>query len=138
MVIPQHEHEDLHRGRLIAVDHVHIQAPPNVESQVEWFYGELIGLRPAPPTVDEGRRTLRFRSDQVDLCIAILAPPEIESVACRVHCEVASLDDVAAELTERGHEFESLRGLSWTDRHLSLLDPAGNRVHVRQKWRPTM
>jgi hypothetical protein len=127
------------RARLIAVDDVNIEASPHAAEEIAWFYGDLVGLQPAARPAGPGERStmadrLCFRCERHQLCVSLVECPHIETVATRVHFEVTSLEDVARALDERGHAWEWLRGLSFTDRSLMLLDPAGNRVRLRKLW----
>lgn len=125
------------RGWLIAVDHVELQAPPGRELQLHWFYGDVVGLR----LIEDSAKSestypdrIRFRSDRLELRITIVENPIIESVACRAFFEVLSLAEVAEMLDGEGYEYDLFRGLRFTDRHLSLLDPGGNRIILRRHW----
>ncbi len=125
------------RGRLIAVNHVHLQAAPSEAERLEWFYGQVIGLRRLGAATVESESTaegLRFVSDRVELRIGLVEHPQVESVAFTALFEVPSLVHVAEVLAEQRYEFQWHRGLQFTDRHLSLLDPAGNRVQIRRQW----
>jgi len=133
--------ENEHPCRLIAVDHVELEAEPQREADLLWFYGELIGLR-----LTEGdqsgdtqqTRTLRFRSDRWELRVRLVASPAIEAIACRACFEVRNFAAIRDALDEKRWEYEYVRGLRYTERHLSLLDPAGNRVIIRRHWPTTL
>jgi hypothetical protein len=125
-------------GRLIAVNDVELKARNGTEEQLRWFYGELIGLRPVDVPDDGGSPALCFRSDRITLRIDFFESPEVESVDFRLHCAVPSLDTAAQELRERKYPFEESRGVSGTDRALTLLDPAGHRVEIRKLWPTAM
>lgn len=114
-----------------AIDDVHIEGPRNVQDALLWFYGELVGLQLCE---NDSPNRLLFKSDRLRLSIAMCTGPSIEGVAHRVHCLVASLEQIAEELEQRHHEFQWIRGLQFTDRAISLLDPAGNRVMLRPKY----
>jgi hypothetical protein len=79
--------------------------------------------------------TLRFRSARVELRILLKPDPDVDPVRRRAVVSVRSLEAVAATLDERGMAYTRLSGLTWTDRRLSLLDPGGNRVELKQEWR---
>ncbi len=124
-------------GRLIAVGHVEIQAPPGIEAELCWFYGRWLGLEEVQnDQPSNGHPVLRFRSERLELRIRLLHQPQIESIDGRVRFAVPSLESAADTLKENAYEFQWLRGLSWTDRMLVLADPAGNRIIVRQNWPP--
>lgn len=120
-------------GRIQAVDHVHLEAPVGSEPSLRWFYGELLDLAEMPP----GEGVLRFRSERIELRIRLCSEPAIEAIDERVTVAVRSLRVVEDLLQERKTPYERFRGLDWTDRRLSLLDPAGNRVVIRRDW-PSM
>lgn len=128
------------RSRLIAVDDVNIEAPPQTAEGIAWFYADLVGLQLLPKQFDGlGEEAapadrLRFRSERHELCVSLVTKPHIEAAATRVHIEVTSLEEVARVLDERAYAYEWLRGLSFTDRSLMILDPAGNRVRLRKLW----
>ncbi|MCP4247570.1 MAG: hypothetical protein GY778_11025 [bacterium] len=48
---------------------------------------------------------------------------------------VRSLPTTAERLSEDGINYLPVSGMTFTDRRLSLLDPAGNRVELKQEWR---
>lgn len=77
---------------------------------------------------------IRFRSDRMELRIKVTEDPDIEPIACRAYFEVPFLNEVMEDLEERKYPHELFRGLRYTDRHVSLLDPAGNRVILRRYW----
>jgi hypothetical protein len=136
------------QARLIAVDHVEIEAAPMHHVELEWFYGTLIGLRSKPqqtlavhaslppPAIGEDLDTqqLRFRGERFELRIRLCEEPTLEAVEPRVQLEVRGLEDLALVLDERHYPYEWQRGINFTDRALLLLDPAGNRVLLRQLW----
>lgn len=123
-------------SRLIAVDHVEIQAPLQARDEIAWFYGQLIGLEPltAPEGPASATDDLRFRGERHELQVALRVSPAIETVAVRVDIEVSSLEEIAAALDDRRHPYDWIHGLSFTQRSLMLLDPAGNRVRLRKRW----
>jgi hypothetical protein len=77
---------------------------------------------------------LRFRSERIELRIRLVERPHLEPVTCRVVLLVASLARAAELLTEQKMDFTRIRGIQYTDRRLSLLDPGGNRVELKQAW----
>lgn len=135
--------EQPRRGRLIAVSHVHLEAAPGIEPELHWFYGDLIGLRLVEVSLSPSEAgaaglaeadTIRFRSDRTELRIKVTEDPDVDPIACRAYFEVPFLAEVAEVLDERKYEYELCQGLRFTDRYLSLLDPAGNRVILRRHW----
>jgi catechol 2,3-dioxygenase-like lactoylglutathione lyase family enzyme len=122
------------RGRLVAVNHVELEAPPDLADAMTWFYGDLLQLAQIRTNDESTTNVLRFRSDRLELRVTLTDDPKIESVDRRACVEVPSIEDVAAILEDRKYEFSWHRGLQLTDRSLELLDPAGNRVEVRRHW----
>ncbi len=115
-------------SRIHAVDHVHLEAPPEALEGLRWFYGELVGLKEL--SSEDGR--LCFKSGLLELRIRLSPEAVVEPVDERATFFVASLTEVSAELRERHIEYELLRGFDSTDRRLTLVDPGGNRVCLRR------
>ncbi len=127
------------RGRLIAVNDVEIEARSGIEEKLCWFYDVVAGLplvgdRRAVDDVSGSCDELRFRSDRLELRIHIVENPAVVGVDRRVHVAVGALKEVCDLLDEDGYEYSACRGMRFTDRYLSLLDPAGNRVEFRRDW----
>ena len=66
----------------------------------------------------------------------ILPEPTIEDTAHRATLSVDSLLEARKALEEARMPYTRITGMAFTDRSLSLLDPGGNRVAIRQRWRP--
>ncbi len=124
----------LRAARLSAIDHVALEAPPESAAQVSWFYGAFLGLAALPALGDHRPAGLRFRSDRHEVRVTLNPEPRIDSVDVRIHFEVSSLEQAAETLEDHRYPFDWIRGLSFTDRGLMLLDPAGNRVVLRRWW----
>lgn len=120
-------------SRLVAIDDIEIESRLGIESRLRWFYGELSGLSEVAKSSPQTNE-LRFKSEQFELRIGMVRNPRIESNACRLSVEIPSLFAAAEELDECRYSFIWCRGLYHTDRYLSLLDPAGNRVELRRRW----
>ena len=84
-------------SRIVAVDHLHRQAPLGVEEQIRWFYGtvgcldEVVGA--------EGLRIL-FRSARIELRIELTENPRIESAGFPVTLAIPSLEVAVERLAE--------------------------------------
>ncbi len=119
-------------SRIVAVDHVNLEAPVATEEEMRWFYGEVALLDEvhASSTVDR----LVFKSARIELRIRLRDHPKVEAIDCRVAILVPSLPGTVDLLDDRKVPYDSLSGLRWTDRRLSLLDPGGNRVEFHQYW----
>ncbi|MGB0714585.1 MAG: hypothetical protein ACPGXK_01825 [Phycisphaerae bacterium] len=100
--------------------------------------------RDRPDGADEPATTMALPEGTVDVLIygTVRSPlwilfrdnPAIESVRRRATVMVDALDEVSVELDDLRYDYERCRGISLTDLSLDLLDPAGNRVHIRQRW----
>ena len=121
-------------SQIQAVDHIRMQAHPQASGPLIRFYRDLAGLELLEAGSDSAE--LRFRSGQIELRIALLDDALVEAAACRAVVSVHCLDHVADILEAERIEFQRLSGMNWTDRRLSLLDPGGNRVELKQEWRP--
>ena len=137
----------MRESRIVAVDHVNLEAPLGVEELVRWFYADLCGLDPVGKSsvgeADEGGDPdggagegieLRFRSEQLEVRIRIRRRPRIESVACRLTIRVEDLHETREQLEERRIPYEALTGVTYSDRRIAVLDPAGNRIELKHGW----
>ena len=122
-------------SRIVAVDHVTLEAPPESENDLRWFYGELATLDEVAGDAEWGRRIV-FKSLRIELRIHLRDNPKIEPIDCRLTVRVPLLEDVMKELEDRKIEFQTISGMLWADRQISLLDPGGNRVELRKDWLP--
>jgi hypothetical protein len=119
------------------VDHVHLEAPPGLNEDLTWFYGEVAELDFLGDVAPDAGR-LCFKSEQIELRIRIKAEPRIEPIGCNVVILVPSMDAALGRLDERKRLYQRLSGLAFTDRRLGLLDPAGNRIELKQEWPPVV
>ena len=119
-------------SRILAVDHVELTTPPGLEEALRWFYGELVQLDEMRTADEESGRLIRFRSARIELRIAEVDKPAIDELKCRVTILVPSLSDVISECAERGMEFTWISGIVMADRRIQLLDPARNRIELKQ------
>jgi len=120
-------------SRIVAVDHVTLEAPSEAENELRWFYGELAGLDEVAAAAEWSRRMV-FKSLRIELRIHLRDNPKVEPIDCRLTVRVPSLEEVIEQLEDRKIEFEPISGIRWTDRRISLLDPGGNRVELRKDW----
>lgn len=121
-------------SRIQAVDTVHLESLPEFEAELKWFYGELADL---PETTHErsGEACLAFKSEQIELLIRLCRDPGIDANSLRVTIAVASLDWVEEQLLDRSRPFHRLSGIVRSDQSIDILDPGGNRVHLKQMSR---
>ena len=120
-------------SRLVAIDDVEIESRLGIEARLRWFYGRVAGLSEVAKSSPQTNE-LRFKSERIELRITMVEGPRIEATALRVSIVVASLAGVAEVLDGCRYPVVWYRGLYHTDRYLSLLDPAGNRVELRRRW----
>ncbi len=118
-------------SRIQAIDDVNLEAPFGLEAELRWFYGEVAGLEEAPPSQVDASG-LCFRSEHLELRIRFAAEPKIEGVACGVTLAVDDLEDAIELLEARFAPFTRISGITWADRRLQTLDPAGNRVELKK------
>lgn len=123
----------MHDSRILAVDHVHLDVPSGLTEKLVWFYGEVGGLAQVVRGGDEPF-ILRFRSGRLEIRFREWDDPAIDGMACRVTILVDSLSAVRELLEEADVEYSRLSGTLETDRRLSVLDPAGYRVELKQWW----
>lgn len=124
----------MRESRIVAVDHVELQTRAGHEEALLWFYNELIGLDVVHEPSREPPR-VRFRSAELELRYTFLPEPKIEETANRATLLVGSLLDARKALDQAGMAYTPITGMAFTDRALSLIDPGGNRVAIRQSWR---
>ena len=120
-------------SQILAIDTVGMQAEPECQERLIWFYRDLVGLtfieRPG------NRGFLLFSSARRELRIDLIRHAMAEQVRRRALLSVQSLDGVAEVLEAERMPHQPISGISPTDRRISLLDPAGNRVELKQEWR---
>ena len=116
-----------------AIDHIRVEAQYGREEELIDFYTEVGGLE----YVEDGEAdsaTLCFRSAQLSLHIRMVDNPQVDSVARRMTLAVDSLAKASKLLEERSVPYLRLPGLWYTDTRLSVCDPAGHRVELKQQW----
>lgn len=122
-------------SRIVAVDHVCLEASRGLDEELTWFYGELLDLEIVADELQEHDGIwLRFRSGRLELRVQLVDNPKIEAVACCVTILVLSLFEVQEVLNDRRVRYHRFTGMSYTDRRIGLLDPAGNRLELKQQW----
>ncbi len=127
-------------SRIRAVDHIVREAAIGLAEALRWFYVEVAGLEEIDlDAVSEaesngGPSVLRFRTNQQEVKIRLVANPVVESSGFPIVIAVPSLKEAADFLEERSVAFETLSGTSWPDRRLATNDPAGNRVELKREW----
>jgi hypothetical protein len=119
-------------SRILAVEHVHLEAPFGREDELRWFYGQVAKLEEL--AAGEGSFPLRFRSEAIELRIQLLQAPRIDPIAVRVTIAVPALAAACELLEERRIEYQRVTGITHTDRRMQVPDPAGNLVELKQDW----
>ncbi len=120
-------------SQIIAIDRVRMEAPLPARDRLVWFYSEVVGLALRDDSADGA--CLRFHSAQLELHIDLVANPRVDVNRRKAVLSVRSLDATLAALDESGIACRPTSGWAWTDRRVSLLDPGGNRVELKQEWR---
>jgi hypothetical protein len=118
-------------SQIVAVQDVELEGRPGAKEALIWLYRDVVGLALDERDAEEG---LCFRSGPIALWYRLVDEPRLATVPCRLVVEVRSLWDVRGQLDERGSSYTMMRGFAWTDRRLSMLDPAGNRIEMKQHW----
>lgn len=121
------------RGDLHKIDHVEIEAPPELKEEMRWFYSEVAKLEDLFADHTEAPQ-LCFRAARVELRIRLVEHPQIEPIKCRVTLLVPSLAEAMETLEEKAFHCEKVTGFMYTDRRIVTSDPAGNRVELKQSW----
>ncbi|RME39215.1 MAG: hypothetical protein D6788_05915 [Planctomycetota bacterium] len=121
--------------RILAVEDIELKARAGLTDRFRWFYGEICRLEEVPGRADR-RVQVCFRSGPVELRILTAPDPRPDPIPCRATILVPSLVEAAAQLDEAKTPYEWIRGLSFTDRRLEVLDPGGYRIALRTWWGP--
>lgn len=93
------------------------------------FYGEVLGLQPAPRPADAGRPGCWFRLGEVELHLSIEEGAENLRSKRHVAFEVSDLEAVRERLAAAGAPLEEGRQLPGM-RRFFVRDPAGNRLEL--------
>ncbi len=117
-------------SRLVAIDHILIQAALGKEDVIRWFYLDVCKLE----EVANGHGQLVFRSARLELRVQLVEETKVDPVRRRFTVNVPSLNEAMELLSEREVSFVRLSGFTYTDRRIGTNDPAGNRVELKQEW----
>lgn len=104
--------------------------PPGSQTELRWFYGEVCKLT----DISTNDSQLIFQSELLELRIGFSIDARIDPIPRRLTIAVPSLREAMEQLTERGIGFDRLSGFAITDRRVSVNDPSGNRVELKQEW----
>jgi catechol 2,3-dioxygenase-like lactoylglutathione lyase family enzyme len=114
------------------IDHVQVAAPAGSEAEARAFFGGVLGMDELPkPEALAARGGVWFAAGTQELHIGIA---ERFTPARKAHPSflVSDLDDLAARLTEAGHEVIYDDLIPGT-RRFETADPFGNRLEFRQR-----
>jgi hypothetical protein len=117
-------------SRLVAVENLAMIVPPGSQTELRWFYGEVCKLT----DISTNDSQLIFQSELLELRIGFSIDARIDPIPRRLTIAVPSLREAMEQLTERGIGFDRLSGFAITDRRVSVNDPSGNRVELKQEW----
>ncbi len=118
--------------RILAITDVCLTAPRDVREALIGFYVDLIGLTQA----EAGREACRVcfcghRRQNPRLVVELAETTDPPSPHHEVTIEVCSLADCAEQMIEHETPFSWVRGWSFYERRLMVLDPGGNGVTLR-------
>jgi catechol 2,3-dioxygenase-like lactoylglutathione lyase family enzyme len=113
-----------------AIAHVRVQARPGLEHKLRWFYAELLGL----DAVDGEEGTLCFQTKTLQLRVMIAEGAQPSPMRRRLVLVIPSLEEMRVKFEDIDLEYEWYEGMAFTDRRLFVLDPAENRVELKQVW----
>ena len=83
----------------------------------------------------EGERGMvLFQTQRMQVRILLTPEAQPSPMRRRLVLEVPSLERAQEQLEELGIEYEWYHGLTYTDQRIYLLDPADNRVELKQVW----
>jgi hypothetical protein len=118
--------------RLEAIADVHLESPPHRRERIRRFYSRLIGLAERPREADVPE-DLCFASELLRLRVRVTADALPSPNRRRALIRVPSLPMLMEALSEQGFTYQIQRGLSFFDRRLLVLDPAGNLVELKEE-----
>jgi hypothetical protein len=114
----------------MAVDDVHVAAPPSQATEVADFYTGLVGLRLLDPRPEDPALIFVGYSRVRPRLIVRLSEEDRPGLRGYVPVRVAALGPVQQLAHDRGIETTWTQSLSFFDRRLTISDPAGNRVEL--------
>ncbi|MBN1347269.1 MAG: hypothetical protein JXQ73_31555 [Phycisphaerae bacterium] len=116
--------------RIQAISDVRIEARPELKGDLHFFYVELLGLE----AVEGEPGMLCFQTDRLRVHVLMTPEAQPSPMRRRLVLEVPSLDRMAGKLEEEDIDYDRYRGLRLTDQRIFVLDPADNRVELKQPW----
>ncbi len=116
--------------KIQAISNVRMEAKPELEPELRDFYEALLGLPPA-----EGEAgSVCFETERLQIQIRLTPDAQPSPMRRRLVLQVPSLEKMEEHLQEAGVPYEFRRGMQFTDQRIFLLDPADNRIELKQTW----
>jgi catechol 2,3-dioxygenase-like lactoylglutathione lyase family enzyme len=117
---------------ILAVDHVQISVPPEVEAETKRFYRDVLGFTEIPKPNKRGGGWFQHGSLQIHVSLEEGASHNRES---RRHIcyRVGDLDRATEELRRSGVDIlpDDRPVAGW--RRVFIFDPGGNRIEIAQQ-----
>ncbi len=114
-----------------AVGDVRLESPPSCEERLRLFYRDLIGLR--EPGGASSASQLAFEAHGRRVVIHLSHEAMASPMRRRLLIQVDSLGRMWERLTARSIECWEYPGMGIGDRRLVVLDPAGNRIELKEE-----
>jgi hypothetical protein len=113
-----------------AVGDILLESPPHRQEYLRIFYRDLIGLREAADVAEPTQVVFEAHGRRVTVRLFHDALPS--PMRRRLLIQVDSLEKMYERLAGRGVACEVFPGFGLTDRRLVALDPAGNRIEIKE------
>lgn len=116
--------------RIQAISDIRIEAVPGLEPELRFFYTDVLGLE----QVDGERGMMCFETERMRVRILITPEAQPSPIRRRLVLQIPSLQEMQMRLEELEVDYEWYSGLRFTDQRIFLLDPANNRIELKQVW----
>jgi catechol 2,3-dioxygenase-like lactoylglutathione lyase family enzyme len=116
--------------RIHAISDLRIEATPGLEGQLEFFYVDVLGLE----RVEDEPGMVCFETQRMRVRVLLTPEAQPSPIRRRAVIQVPSLERMRARLEEMGIQYEWYDGLAFTDQRIFVLDPADNRIELKQEW----
>jgi extradiol dioxygenase family protein len=116
--------------RIHAISNVRLEAKPGLEPEIRFFYVELLGMQHIEGEVG----TVCFETERLEIRIAITPDAQPSPMRRRLILEIPSLDRMQERLEELKIPYERCWGMRFTDQRIFVLDPADNRIELKQNF----
>lgn len=107
-----------------------MEAKPGQEAALRTFYVDILGLEPA----DGEEGMVCFQTGRLRLRILITPEAIASPMRRRLVLEISSLQNLREKLDELAMAYEWYEGFAFTERRIFVLDPAENRIELKQVW----